>query len=130
MICSHLFGQWKSLRSLGTDSIGFDCMVVFAEALTVDRNLRMLWKRLCSEHACLHSFSLIFRVLSCSRSMGVVRNHLLGNPTAEEEKQKLPRWNKAQLWQVMLLLSDSKTGEVGYDHVLFNVFKGEKLLRE
>ena len=60
-----------------------------------------------------------------SRSMGVVRNHLLGNPTPEEEKQKLPRWKKEQLWQVMLQLADAKSGEIGYDHVLFNVFKGD-----
>lgn len=35
------------------------------------------------------------------------------------------RWNRGQLWQVMKLIGESPTGDQSYDHVLFNVFKGD-----
>jgi hypothetical protein len=34
-------------------------------------------------------------------------------------------WNRAQLWQTMKLLGESPSGDHSYDHILFNVFKGD-----
>eukprot|EP00898_Chlorokybus_atmophyticus_P006802 jgi/Chlat1/7122/Chrsp57S06735 len=51
-----------------------------------------------------------------------VRSYLFG--TDAQHKKGAAKWSQAQLWNVILAMAASKSGEVEYDAMLFNVFKG------